>query len=146
MRNERSGRIVHARYEPPQNELPVALATPHIAWRGDGIVIAVPSLLVYSAGTELLILCCARSARIRDHREAGEVARSLQNLTANGQRVQLLVGAHREHSFTYRAWVEFGPWAPGGDIEFELEFPGVERALHRVAGVREVSSSAEVLW
>jgi hypothetical protein len=45
-----SGWIFGGSYGPPANELPVALATPEVVSRGEGIAFAVPALHVYTSG------------------------------------------------------------------------------------------------
>jgi hypothetical protein len=150
MSNPRRHRITHAAHEPPVNELPVALGTPDLVWRGDGVVFAIPSLLVYSTGVEVLILCRSRSSQIRNMENARVSADALRNLVANGMPVELLSGGeHHEHGLTYRAWVSFastGLDVRGGDLRFALELPGVERAEHQVSQIREAAAGAVILW
>jgi hypothetical protein len=142
-------RIIHAKHEPPANELPVVLATPDVMWRGDGIVVAIPSLLVYTTGAELVILCRTRQAHRRDFEYSRASVKGLQSLKANGIPVELLGGEHKEHGFTYRAWIPFSPdgaGIPDGDITFELGWPEAEHTRHRVPGVREIAGRAVILW
>lgn len=145
-----SERIFHAHWGPPQNELPEVLATPGITWRGDGIAVAIPSLLVYTSGLELLIICRAKQTQVRDTQHAEATAERLRDLKANGHQVAMLGGEHYDHGFTYRAWFTF-TWngrdlIPTGDITFELGWPEVEHAEHRVAQVREAAARTVVLW
>lgn len=56
-------RDVHVAHEPPENELPVVLA-PGISWTGAGVVFAIPALLLYSAGLELLIMYRSQRAPV----------------------------------------------------------------------------------
>ena len=39
---------------------------PGVVWRGAGIVVAIPALLVYTTGAELLILCRTRHGQMND--------------------------------------------------------------------------------
>jgi hypothetical protein len=148
--SERYGRIFHAKDEPPGNELPVVLATPGVTWRGDGIVFAIPSLLAYTTGAELLIMYRTRHRQPRDIEHARATGEALQNLKANGIPVTLLGGQHYDLGFTYRAWAPFA-WdgrdlIPGGDLTLELGWPEVQPAEHRVPGIRETSGRAVILW
>jgi hypothetical protein len=144
MSNVRRQQIIEALHEPPVNELPVVLATPDMIWRGDGIVVAIPSLLIYTTGAELLILSRTRHTQMRDIKYAQATGEALQGLRANGIPVELLGGEHHDHGFTYRAWIPF--LAERGDITFDLEWPGVERATRRVPGIREAAAKAVLLW
>jgi hypothetical protein len=150
MSNPRRHRITHAAHEPPVNELPVVLGTPELAWRGDGIVFAIPSLLIYTTGVEILILCRTRYPQIKNIENARASADALRNLVANGMPVELLSGGERhEHGLTYRAWVSFasgGLDVRGGDLRFALEWPGVEPAEHQVPHIRELAAGAVILW
>jgi hypothetical protein len=145
-----SGRIFHARHEPPEDELPAILATPWVVWRGDGIVLAIPALMIYTTGVYLLILYRTRYTQVRDIEEARAAADRLRGLKANGRAVTLLGGEHRGYGFTYRAWAEFstseGDALPGDSVSFELEWPEVDRAAHRVEGVRHAAGKAVTLW
>jgi hypothetical protein len=55
--------IVQEDYGPPENELPVVLPS-DIAWSGAGVVLAIPALLLYSTGVELLIIYRTRSSPV----------------------------------------------------------------------------------
>jgi hypothetical protein len=146
----RSRRVIHAHYGPPENELPVVLATPDVIWRGEEIVLAVPSLLVYTTGVELLIMCRAGQSQLRTIEHVRATAERLRDLKANGGQVGLLGGEYYDHGFTYRAWFTFAAngrdFIPAGDLTFVLEWPEVERAEHRVPGVRDAAGRAVLLW
>lgn len=146
----RSQRIIHGHYGPPENELPVVLAPPEIMWRGDGIVMAIPSPLVYTTGVELLIMCRARQSQLTTIEHARPTAERLRDLKANGGQVGMLGGEHYDHGFTYRAWFTFAANGrdviPTGDVTFVLERPEVERAEHREPGVRDAAGRTVLLW
>ena len=152
MQARSSGRIYghHPSNEPPENELPAVLATPGLVWHGDGIVLAIPALMIYTTGVYLLILYRTRRTQIRDIEHARAAADRLRGLTANGRPVTLLGGQHRDYGFTYRAWVPFGTDErdplPGDGLVFELEWPEVHRATHQVTGVRLETAKAVTLW
>jgi hypothetical protein len=137
--------IRHAAHEPPGNELPVALATPDLVSRGDDIALAIPSLLVYSMGIELLILGRYRHARTVDPAEdrqaaanrftesARERAEQLPRLvTVNGRPVELLGGQGNEHGFTDRAWARFHPEVARTDFVVSLSWPGAPTTTRTV--------------
>ncbi|HMH90979.1 MAG TPA: GrpB family protein [Streptosporangiaceae bacterium] len=145
---ERIGSFFPAQHEPPPNELPAVLA-PALTWPGDEIIMAIPSLLVYTTGVDLLLIYRTRAEQPRDTENARATAAALRGLTANGRPVELQHGRHDEHGFTYRAWVPFEHSQradPSGDITFELDWPGIEPARHRVTGIREAAAQAVVLW
>lgn len=134
--------------EPPANEIPAMVDT-DLSWRGDGIVIAIPSLLVYTTGVEPLIICRTRYGGMNDDEHSGASRERLRGLRANGIQVQLLRGYHQEHGFTYSAWVPFirhGSRGPDYDLAFELEWPGIGSAAHSVSGIAEAVRAAEALW
>jgi hypothetical protein len=148
--------VSQADYGPPENEMPAVLPA-GVSWHGDGIVVAIPVLLVYTTGTELLILCRARQSEPRSEVPSGTkesmersqaIGDGLRGLRANGRPVELLRGAHGERGFSYRAWAAFldGPGAAPADITFSLEWSGTENAEHRVTGISEAAAASEVLW
>jgi hypothetical protein len=135
-------------HEPPPNEL-LAVLAPALSWRGDEIIMAIPALLVYTTGVDLLLICRTRAQQVRDRENVRATRAALRGLTANGRPADLLHGSYHEHGFSYRAWVPFEPGQrsdPGGDITFELDWPGLEPARHRVTGIREAAARAVVLW
>jgi GrpB-like predicted nucleotidyltransferase (UPF0157 family) len=137
-----------AQHQPPANELPTVLA-PALTWRGDDAVLAIPALLVYTTGAELLLLYRRRAEQVRSTAELRATRTALAGLTANGRPVDPLQGRYGEHGFTYRAWVPFAYSQradPSGDITFELDWPGMEPARHRVTGIQEAAARAVVLW
>jgi hypothetical protein len=147
-----SGRIFgsHPSAEPPENELPAVLATPDLVWHGDDIVLAIPALMIYTTGAYLLVFYRTSHTQVRDIEHARAAADRLRGLTANGRPVTLLGGEHRDYGFTYRAWVPFRTSdhdvRPGDDVQFELEWPDVRRATHRVTGIRHAAGKAVTLW
>jgi hypothetical protein len=145
---ERIRSFFPAQHEPPPNELPAVLA-PALTWRGDEIIMAIPSLLVYTTGVELLLICRTRAAQVRNTESVRATRAALRGLIANGRPVELQQGSGHEHGFTYQAWVAFEHSQqadPSGDITFELDWPGIEPARHRVTGIREAAAGAVVLW
>jgi hypothetical protein len=137
--------IIYSSGGPPENELPAVLETPSVIWHGDGTVLAVPSLWVYTTGAEMLILYRARQAQSREIDNARLVSDTLpRGLRVNGRAVTLLDGEFLDHGFRYRAWV---PFVTGErDLVFTLEWAGVEAGERRVAGVGEAAGRAVVLW
>jgi hypothetical protein len=130
--------VRHPAHEPPFSELPAVLATPDLVGRADHIALAIPSLLVYSTGIELLILCRYREGRIDDPTEdrqalahrltesARDTSDQLPRLvTVNGTPVELLGGRSDRHGFTYRAWSLFRSEVDGTDLVISLSWPGV---------------------
>jgi GrpB-like predicted nucleotidyltransferase (UPF0157 family) len=145
---ERMRSYFAAQHEPPPNELPAVLA-PALTWQGDEVIMAIPSLLVYSTGAELLLIYRARAEQAWDTENVRAARAALRGLTANGRPVEPQHGSYREHGFTYQAWVPFEHSQradPSGDITFELDWPGIEPARHRVTGIREAAARAVVLW
>jgi hypothetical protein len=145
MSSENTGLIVSPGSGPPGSELPSVLATPALTSHGDGIVIAVPSLQVYSTGIELLVLGRARHGLgdVVPHK----VLRS--GLRVSGRPVGLLGGENTRASFTHRAWHMFRPGEPGhGDLILTLDWPGIEAAEH-VIPAADLSAAAQrvtTLW
>jgi hypothetical protein len=143
------GRIIQAAHGPPENELPSALTpNPSIVWRGDGIAIAVPSLLAYTTGVWLLIICRTSDKQPRTTEHARASSEVLQGLTVNGHPVDLLGGEHTDHGFTYRAWAQFreGNDELGAGIIFTLEWPGITPGEHHVGGLLEATRQVVALW
>jgi hypothetical protein len=141
-------RIVRVKHGPPANEVPAAVATPHIImWRGDGIAVAIPSLLAYTTGLEIQILGRLTEPQPRTIEHAQELSGILpRRLLADGRPVQLLGGDHNGHGFTYRAWVPFAGGAAPAEITFTLDWPGIEESSHRVGRITAASNSAVTLW
>jgi hypothetical protein len=136
--------LIRPAHQPPVNEIPAVLATLEFASRADQIALAIPSLLVYSTGTELLILCRYRKPRsvsIEDRQETArrmtertrEIADQLPRLiTVNTKPVEMLGGLHDQYGFTYRAWAKFRPEAAGADLVLSLSWPGLPTATRTV--------------
>src|SRR5215472_12863972 len=109
-------RVVHVAHEPPENELPVVLS-PGISWSGAGVVIAIPALLLYSTGFELLIMYRTNRPRevtgddlsYADYAGAAtlharEISEKLSGLKVNGRPVTQLGEQFHDHGFNGRAW------------------------------------------
>jgi hypothetical protein len=144
-----TGRIIQAAHGPPENELPSALTSgPGIVWRGDGIAIAIPSLLAYTTGVWLLIMCRTVDKQPRTTEHARASSEALQGLTVNGRPVQLLGGEYTDHGFTYRAWTQFrkGHDELGTGITFRLDWPGITPGEHHVGGLLEATRRVVALW
>jgi hypothetical protein len=107
---------------------------------------AVPSLLVYTTGIELLILHRAKDRQSQGIERVRAVDDALRGLTANGRPVDLLGGEYLDYGFTQRAWVPFREGDVEGGVTFTLEWPGIEPAGHRIDGLREAVSRVIVLW
>lgn len=137
--------LIRAKAQPPENELPAVLAAPDVVWRGDGVVFAIPSLAIYTTGAEIEIVYRTAGDHPRTTEQALQTSDSLRNLTANGHPVALLGGEHKDHGFSYRAWISFTGSAPR-DIAFALEWPGVEAGQRQVSGIAEAARRITVLW
>ena len=143
------GRIIQAAHGPPENELPAALAPrPGIVWRGDGIAIAVPSLLAYTTGVWLLIQCRTRDKQPRTVEHTRATSDALRGLTANDHPVELLGGDHTDHGFTYRGWVQLHETSnnEATGITFKLEWPGITPGERHVDGLLDATRQVVVLW
>jgi hypothetical protein len=136
-----SNTIMQTAHEPPANELPVALATSELTWRGDGAGLAVPSLYLYTTGAELLIMFRTQAPQPRGIERIGAISDVLpRKLRVNDRPVELLGGQHQEHGFTYRAWVPLGQADHGNDLVFTLDWPGVTAAERRI-GAQQIAES-----
>jgi hypothetical protein len=135
-------------YDPPENEVPFALATPDMMWRGDGTVIAVPALLVCSTGIELLILGCSQRAWAGPMKDARATVEALKGLTVSGRHVDPRGGQNTAHGFTHPAWRSFLPDLGGRDLVFSLDWPTVEPAEHAVpaASIADAISRVAAFW
>lgn len=128
---------------PPDNEIPVALA-PGAAWGGESAVYAVPSLLVYTTGAELLVMYRTRDAQPRTIEHA-RASFPLHGLTVNGRPVDPLSGSFGDHGWTYRAWLQFREGDFGTGLILNLEWPGIPHAEHCVDGVREAVQRVAII-
>jgi hypothetical protein len=147
--HQNSQLIVHpGHYGRPENEVPFALATPDMMWHGDGTLIAVPSLLVYSTGVELLILGFSQRAWAGPMQDGLATAQALHGLTVSGRQIDLLGGHNTAHGFHHPAWRPFLPDLGGRDLVFALHWPDVEAAEHRVpaVSVADAISRVRTLW
>jgi hypothetical protein len=144
------GRIMRTQHEPPENELPSVMATPELTWRGDGIVLAIPALMIYTTGIYLLVLYRTAHTQAKTIEHARTAADKLRELRANGRPVTLLGGEHRDYGFTYRAWIPFSSdnsAAVASDaVTFELGWPDVDQMSHLIQRFREESARAITLW
>ena len=137
-------RVVPPQYGPPKNEIPAVLGA-GVVWHGEGTGLAVPSLLVYSAGAELLILYLTKAPQPQATERVRATDDALRGLKVNGRSVDLLGGEYHAYGFSQRAWVAFHE----GDLQgltFTLDWPGIEPARHRVDGLQEAVSQVTVLW
>jgi hypothetical protein len=80
-----SAQFMHSRHEPPENELPSVIATPHLVWRGHGIVLAIPALMICTAGAYLLIQYRTAHKQDRTIEHARAAADRLRDLRADGR-------------------------------------------------------------
>jgi hypothetical protein len=139
-------RIFNPRHRPPENEVPVAVATPNVQWRAEGTVMAVPSVLVYTSGIWLLVLFRTAAKQSRVPEEVAAQSNALHGLTANGRPVELLAGEHNDHGFTYSAWVEFIEDNLRTGIKFNLEWPGIQSGERRVSELMDARNQVITLW
>jgi hypothetical protein len=137
--------VVNAPHRPPENEVPVVI-TSGILWRSEGAVMAVPSLLVYTTGIELLIMYRVKGSQTWDVEHVRATSDTLRGLTANGRPVELLGGQYLDHGFTYRAWIRSRERDLEEGIDFSLEWPGFEPTAHRIDDLRETTSQVIILW
>ncbi len=154
--------LVRPAHQPPVNEIPAVLTTPELVSRADQIAVAIPSLLVYSTGVELLILCRYREERTapsgadpqqvanRATEQARETAGQIPRLiTVNTKPVEMLGGhSDAQHGWTYRAWSRFLPEAAGADLVVGLSWPGVLSVTVSVGAARLADAVRRVvtLW
>jgi hypothetical protein len=153
--------LIRPAHEPPFSELPAVLATPDLVGRADHIALAIPSLLVYSTGIELLVLCRYREGRTVDRTEdpqqvanrgiesARELADQLPRLiSVNTNPVELLGGRSDQHGFTYRAWAPFWTEDAGTDVVISLSWPGVPTATRTIEAAEVAAAMQRVvaLW
>jgi hypothetical protein len=139
-------RVFNVKYAPPEDEVPVALA-PDIRWSGDGIALAVPSLLLYSTGFELLILVRSRDKEPRDFEQVDRIEERLRGLRINGRAVTLTGGEFLDHGSTWRAWVPASALVDGDQV-VTLDWPGIEASERRIARETIVQALPNVtaLW
>jgi hypothetical protein len=139
---------VHGSSRPPVDELPGVLPTPDITWRGEGIVVAVPSLQVYSTGVMLTIICRMNSPQPQTLEHASAMGDRVSQLKVSGTPVQQFGGNHDGWGFAYSAWVPLPPDAITSDVPltFELGWPEVEHAVHQVYGIKDAASKVVRVW
>lgn len=134
---------------PPANELPVALATPEILWRGEGIVLAIPAMHVYTSGVEVFIFCRTTDIQPREISHAREIGSALDHgLKVSGTALHAQHGDHEDYGFTYRSWVPFAPDQYGNDLVFALDWPGIMPGQRGVSGEKIAAAIGRVstLW
>jgi hypothetical protein len=128
-----SGWIFGGKYGPPANEVPVALATPDVVWRGKGIVFAVPALHVYTTGAEVFIFCRTTDKQPRDIPHASRISEVLEcGLRVNGTALYPKHGSHEDYGFTFRSWHAFRADEVRNDLTFSLDWPGITPGERRV--------------
>ncbi len=152
-------RIVQVEHEPPENELPVVLM-PGISWSGAGVVFAIPALLLYSTGFELLIMYRSRwqqdvtgdDLSTADYASAAmlharDISEKLNGLKVNGRSVTQLGEQFNDHGFNGRAWVPASALVDGDQV-LTLDWPGLENAEQRIARKAIVDARPRVtaLW
>jgi hypothetical protein len=128
--------------------LPAVLPTPTIIWRGDGIVVAVPSLQVYSTGVTLAIICRMNSPQPRTLEHAKALGDRVSKLRVSGIPVSQFGGNHDGWGFTYSAWLPLPPGtiAPDNALRFELDWSEVDHAVHQVHGIGDTAAKVISLW
>lgn len=137
--------VVKAPHRPPENEVPTVIAS-GIFWRSEGAVIAVPSLLVYTTGIELLIMYRVKDLQASGVEHVRATRDALRGLAANGRPVELLGGHYLDHGFTYGAWIRLHDGDLEAGINFSLEWPGFEPNAYRIDGLRETTGRVIILW
>jgi hypothetical protein len=138
---------------PPDNELPATATLEPLTWRGPGVVIAVPQLLVYTSGVEATVLCLSQREWALDTREMlDQVTRGINGksggptafrLGVTGTPLMELGGEHRERSFRHRVWVPL-PRAEEFVMFCEWAAYGISYAEHRV--MVQTAVPPAVLW
>jgi hypothetical protein len=128
---------------PPDNELPAVVAA-GISWSGTGVVLAIPALLVYSTGFEMLVIFRTQRKQLdtgddlgdalgrRRHAHAAmlhmrDLGQKLNGLQVNGRPVTQLVKQFNDHGFDGRAWVVARTLAVR-DQTVTLDWPGIDGA------------------
>lgn len=152
-------RVVRVSHEPPENEIPVVLV-PGISWRGAGVMLTIPVLLLYSTGFELLIMYrCRQTQDVEgdnltraDYASATmlhlrDISEKLNGLKVNGRPVTQLGEQFHDHGFNGRAWVPAADMVDGDQV-VTLDWPGFEAARHRIARTAIADALREVtaLW
>lgn len=140
--------VIHVTHGPPDDEMPVVLATPDLVWHGDGIVVAIPSLLVYTTGAEITIMARTRHGHMNDDEHSRASRTALTALKASNIRVTMLGGQHQEHGFTYRGWIPLGAGPEDVAVSFGWPAAGIADSEIRIAGQKlaHAAARAVVLW
>jgi len=163
MERETISRIVHVQHAPPENELPVVLA-PGISWSGVGVIFAIPALLLYSTGFELLIMFRSLRQQVATTEDlsdaearqryahaatlrARDITEKLNGLKVNGRSVTQLGEQLNDHGFNGRAWVPAGALVDGDQV-FTLDWPGIENVEQRIsrAAIADALPMVTALW
>jgi hypothetical protein len=149
---EQATRVMHVAQRsgpgrPPENEIPVAIPA-DFQWRGEGIVVAIPVLLVYTAAVGMVVMGRTRDALPPRSDQARADMVNLRGLTVDGRRVEFLTGQHDDHGFMYQGWAMLRAGESGRDLVLALDWPGIEPAERRMpaATVTEAARQVTVLW
>lgn len=156
MNEDPNRRVIISGHIVPTNELPVPVPA-SITWRATGLVFAIPVLLFYSTGVEMMILL-----RVKDTDASGEprsVSRDFGNvrnwrkrvarLRVNGGQVDLLGGEFFESGCNASAWSAYSAQQAdllSGGMRFDLDWPEFENASHVLTDVRREAMDSEILW
>lgn len=130
---------INKEHEPPDDELPGIADPGHVIWRGISAVVAVPVLMVFTTGVELLLLGRGDSLAMNDHATykafidglGGRPIAGGVEFGVNGQPISTLGGQARKHTFRQRGWIA----GTDRDLVFSLRWPdvGIEYAERVVA-------------
>jgi len=163
MERESRRRFVRVTQGPPENELPAVVAA-GISWSGAGVVFAVPALLVYSTGFELLIMFRSEWKQVETGEDLSDplgrrwhaheamlhmrdIGEKLHGLRVNGRSVTQLGQHFNDHGFDGRGWVSAGTLAVGDQV-LTLDWAGIEsdgRVVPRAAFV-DALPQVTALW
>lgn len=156
MNKRSSSRSITSGAVVPRNELPVPVPA-SISWRAAGLVLAIPVLLCYSTGIEIMILLRVRDTGAEgDPRSVAEDFNSVRawrkriaTLKVNGASVDILGGEFFESGFNVTAWSPHAiqkAGSLGDEIIFDLDWPEFDSASRVLTGVRRETIDPEILW
>lgn len=131
--------------QPPGNELPAIVPAPDVIWRGDGTVLAVPLIAVYTSGIELHVLYRTSVTYSEVTAQARRDSEILKGITVNGRNLTLLHGSYYSYGFNYRVWQPFMGPVPDS-LALALEWPGTSGGLRSVSGIHGAADRIAVLW
>ena len=144
-----SGHIV------PTNELPVPFPA-SIIWRTTGLVFAIPVLLFYTTGIEMMIRLRVRDKDLMDEprsasRDFGNMRdwqKRITRLRVDGAPVDLLGGEFFESGCNVSAWSAYNAQQVNltGGMRFDLDWPEFENASHVLTDVHREAMGSEILW